>query len=315
MTQIRFGYWPRKIQLRIGRAEINPLLEFDANVALMEQNNRVANGWLYPPLITENERGGKPRQQTLIYAPRYGIEPTHSLSLPNSSKSQARGEFLIALLGMLEGLRLVPEGWGHFYRAAVKLNALSDVHCSPQDLETVLTTGQDFWNNATDNVRRLMFGAIHWRLFAESYGHEFERFAGQYTVLDTCWRICDALRPKWWQNWTGSQRLPAHAMRARLLAKEYGIPIPSWAKTRKSSGKTRTAVYSKLSKLRNGLIHEGLYGQKPIGFGYPKNFKGSTDLGLRAFNTRLILGILGTKCVYVNTSCETRCSFALDLNG
>ena len=313
MNEIKFGYWPRKIELRIGRAVIKPVRNYEDHVALMEQSSRALNGWLYPPLIAEAERGGRSLKQTLIYARRYSTAPTHSLLLPASLKSQARGEFLIALLGMMEGLRLVPEGWVHFYRTAIKLNALSDVHCNRQDLETVLAIGLNFWDRATVKIRRLMFGAIHWRLFAESYEHEFERFAGQYTVLDTCWKICeDHLPPKWWQKWTRSKGVP-HAIRARLLAKQYGIPIPSWAKTRKNSAKPTKAFYSKLSTLRNGLIHEGVYGQKPIGFGYPKNFKGSPDLALRAFNTRLILAILGVKCEYVTTSCETRCAFLLDL--
>lgn len=312
MEEIRFGYWPRKTELRTGRAVILPVGNYDEIVESMEQNERVVNGWLYPPLTVECERGTAPQRRTVIYARKYGVDSTHCLSLPRTSNSRTLGEFLIALLGMLEGLRLVPEGWFHFYCAAVKPHALSDVDCNRGDLEAVLAIAQDFWKATNVEVRRLMFGAIHWRLFSESYEHEFERFSGQYTVLDTCWKVCEHLDAKWWRKWVPKGK-PGHALRAKLLAKHCKMRVPSWAKTRKSRSKKGSNPFCKLSQLRNDFTHEGLYGKKPTAFGYPKNFKGSIDFQLAAFNTRLILAILGVKGGYVKSSSETHCPSALDL--
>lgn len=314
VKNINFGYWPRNIELHVGRTTVEPVRNFESTIAAIRESDRVVNGWFYPPLVPESERG---EQKRIIYARQYSLPPTHTLSLPHSSTADSLGEFLIALLGMLEGLRLVRQEWVHFYRTAVKSHALSDLDCTRNELEAVLAAGEIFWKDTTPKIRRLMFGAIHWRLFSESYEHEFERFAGQYTVLDTCCKVLEELRPKWWQKWKRWKKVPRlpHAAMARLLAKQLRIPVPSWARTRKSRSKGKKSDYCKLSRLRNRLIHEGLYGKKPIGFSFPRNLKPSIDLGLRAFNTRAILAILGVRCQYTRTSCESRCYFALDIDG
>lgn len=248
----------------------------------------------------------------------FQVSPTHCLSLPQTPGARFRGEFLIAALGILEGLRLIPEGWVHFYRAAIKPNTLSEVYCDRRDLEGVLRIADSFWTAAEPKVKRLTFGAIHWRLFSESYDHEFERFSAQYTVLDTCWNIFNLLEPGWvlhylasghapkWARGIANRKYPPHAFRPALLAKRYKMRFPSWARPLKGNS-------SRLSALRNRLVHEGRYGEEPIGFGYPKKFKGSIDFQLAAFNTRLILAILGVKCGYVTSSAETHSCFALDI--
>jgi hypothetical protein len=310
---IAFGYWPRKVELHAVHTVIRPLETYDNIVEAMQQNERVANGWLYPPLVAAYDRALATKKQPRIYQRVFCTGSTHCLVMPRSATSRQLGEFLIALLGMLEGLRLLPVGWNHFYRAAIKLHSLSEVDCGRQDLEHVLAIAQVFWQKADAEVRRLMFGAIHGRLFSESYEHEFERFGGQYTVLDTCWNICERLDGNWWTPWSPKNK-PGHVSRAKLLAKRYKMRVPSWAKTRKSRSKTKKSHFCKLSELRNNFFHEGLYGKTPTCFGYPKNFKGSIDFQLAAFNTRLILAILGVNCEYVRSSAETHCSWALDLD-
>lgn len=213
MEEIRFGYWPRKIELRTRRAVIRAVGNYDDIVESMEQNERVLNGWLYPPLTVEGERGTSPERRTVIYERKYRVDSTHCLSLPRTSSSRTLGEFLIALLGMLEGLRLVPEGWFHFYRAAVKRHSLSDIDCDHKDLEGVLAAAQGFWKRASREVRSLMFGAVHRRMLSESYEHEFERFSGQYIVLDTCWKIAGLLDPHWLQRYVHSGKIPKWTQR------------------------------------------------------------------------------------------------------
>jgi hypothetical protein len=296
--EIRFGYWARKLELQFGGALIRPIANFEVVVQSMKQHERVANGWLYPPLVSGRDRRNASSGETIVYQRVFGVNATHCLCLPRTLHARALGEFLIALLGMLEGLRLIPEKWVHFYRAAVKPHTLSDVYCDRADLEQVLTIGQTFWKAKNARIKRLMFGAIHWRVFSESYEHEFERFSGQYTVLDTCWKMYQLLEP------TAPKRL-AHARRPKWLAKQYGLRLPSWAKIRNG----RSAV----ATLRNGFFHEGLYGNGPIGFDYPKGFSGSIDFELAAFNTRLILAMLGVRSEYVRSSVQTRSQFLMGL--
>lgn len=112
---ILFGYWPRKIELCAGRAVIRPLDHYDEIVTGMKQNTRVANGWLYPPLVAAYDRNIAIEKQPRVYKRVFCTGTTHRLVIRRTATSRQLGEFLIALLGMLEGLRLVPEGWNHFY--------------------------------------------------------------------------------------------------------------------------------------------------------------------------------------------------------
>jgi hypothetical protein len=291
VAELKFGHWPRKSELNAGATIVRPLPNYDDVVAAVQGSDRVINGWYYPPLAAER-----------IYKRVYCLDSTHSLGVAPAPGARQWSEFVIALLGLLDGLRLIPEGWVHFYRTAVKLNSLSDVICRVNEIEQVLQIAESFWRSVTEHVRRLSFGAIHWRLFSESYEHEFERFNGQYAVLDTCYRIHCKLTP-------GGKGEPPHSKRAEFLAGHYSMETPSWAKTRMVNGR----LECDLSKLRNELVHEARYAGRPIGFEHP-GLTVPIDLTLGYFNTRLILALLGVKCAYVRSSVETRSQFALDLD-
>lgn len=319
LQQIKFGYWPRAMTLRAGSIVVEPLPDYQQTVESLGKEGRVANGWFYPPLRTA--RHPKTSTETpRIYESVYQLTLTHRIVVRKSARARELAEFLIAALGLIEGLRLLPEGWVHFYRAAVKPHMLSDVDCTRQDLEAVLLRAEAFWREATAEIRRLMLGAVHWRLFAESYEHEFERFSGQYTVFDTCWKLLELLEPGWLDRDMNNGKIPkrlrawasrrSHAVRPALISRHFRMAVPSWARVRKSRSKNTPEC--RLSDLRNEFIHEGLYGRRPIGFGHPKNFKGSIDFQLAAFNTRLILALLGVNCQYSRSSAETHCAFALD---
>ena len=144
-----------------------------------------------------------------------------------------------------------------------------------------------------------MFGAIHWLLLSQSYEHEFEEFGAQYTVLDSCYRVHTSLH----QN----IKYTHHAERPAFLASHYSIPEPPWATVR-SDGTCE------LSVVRNAFIHEGRYGAEPIGFSHPDS-RHNTVLELRAFNTRLILGLIGVDAAYVRSPVNTRQMHGLGLGG
>jgi hypothetical protein len=300
MAEIKFGYWPCKRELSAGVAQVRPLSDYDGTVQGISGSGRIANKWLYPPLTRAYDPKLAPDKQPEIYESVYRIKATHVLTLPDATDATKCGEFLIALLGMLEGLRLIPEEWGHFYRMAIERHTLCDLVCDRRDLEQVLEMALQFWRKSDTDVQRLIFGAIHWRLFSESYPHHFERFNGQYIVLDTCYRLHCRIFGK------PSSNDGLHATRPSFLAREHKVPVPSWAVI----GPDRTCD---LSRLRNKFFHEGLYGGQPIGFAYP-TFATSIDFELAAFNTRLILALLGVPCSYVRSDVATRSMHGLGLH-
>ncbi len=288
--KLKFGFWPRRCELRVSDIFIAPLAEFDSVVEGIAASGRVADNWFYPPLVRQYTSGVGSENQPLVADSAYGLPPTHRIDLPSSDGAEQRGNFLIATAGMLDGLRLIQQGWSHFYRCAVKLQTIGDVFCTSHEIEVVVAAALQFWDAADAEARHLIFGAIHWCMFADSYVHEFERFGAHYTVFDTCFRLhC---------HQAGKRITVPHAKRPSFLASQYDMPVPSWAVV-------ATDGSCELSKLRNEFIHEARYGGEPIGFAHPE-FNPSIDLQLLGFNMRLIVAMLGVDCTYIKSPVDTR---------
>jgi len=298
MTELKFGHWPKSWSITAGPIHIEPLPDYLRVVELVDGDDRAAGNWFHPPLTPVYVPGVPNEDSPLVYAPRYSLLPTHRLTLPDSD-GRTCGELLLAVLGMTEGLRLIPEDWGHFYKTAIRPHTLCDLICSKSDVAHILTNTYDFWTaHPTSEIRQGIFGAIHWLLFSQSYEHQFEEFGAQYIVLDACYHVHGLI------NCLSGLRVK-HAVRASYLASHYSIPVPTWA----SMGPNGTCG---LSEIRNAFIHEGRYGDDPIGFGHPTTYP-NIVLELKAFNTRLILGMLGIDCGYVRSPVNSRQMHGLDL--
>jgi hypothetical protein len=203
--------------------------------------------------------------------------------------------FAIALIGLVDGMRLVPNGWTHFYKAAIEPCKLTDLVIDEAELGKVVAFANVWWQAQDSQTRTRMFGAIHWYCFSGAYTHEFEEFAAKYTVLDTLYWIH--------HHRVGGDRV-RHACRAADLAAAYGMPVPPWAVVNNGS--------CRLADLRNELIHEGRFAGQPTGFAVPTEVT-PLSLQLTSFLSRLILAMLQVRCGYVTTPATGREMHGLDL--
>lgn len=298
-VEIKFGYWPRGWSLVTPNIRIKPIPQLSEVVDGVKASNQLLGRWLYPPLTFERSSDPGSEDRPSVYARSYSINPTHVIHVEGGADAKDFGELAIALLGLLEGMRLIPEGWCHFYRTAIEPHTLSDLVCGKSEIEEVLGILETFWNaNQTAEIRRCLFGSIHWLLFSQSYEHEFEQFAAQYIVLDSCFKLHTDINGK-------PNGRVTHSERPLFLARAYGIPQPGWANIRADGT-------SELSTLRNEFVHEGRYGGEPIGFAH-STIRPPITLQLKAFNTRVILGLLGVDCEYVRSPVDTRQMHGLDL--
>jgi hypothetical protein len=289
MATTRFGFWPRRWRIEVAALRAEPLPNYAEIVAAITGNERVFEGWIYPPLRRASYSG---RSGPEVPSKVYGLPPTHELNSSDDSPDFA--SFAIASIGLLDGMRLVPEGWSHFYKASIEPAKLVDFYCDQPEMTRAIDLASRWWHGADNESQKRMFGAIHWYCFTAAYEHDFERFGGLYTVLDTLYSIHEL---------QGGTQSPRHSERAATLAMTYGIPVPPWAITHEKG--------CALSKLRNEFIHEGRYGGEPIGFAFPKD---SITLELSAFLTRLILAMLGVECGYVHSLVTTRQMHGLDFS-
>jgi hypothetical protein len=282
----RFGWLPDAARYDTPRMSIAPETEFDPARAGMSIRGS-ENGWLYAPSSDRDPSGS---------FQRFELPPTHILTISGTSDDETHN-FIITFFGWLHGLRLVPKGWGHFYRVAIKRGALVDFVCSGKNVPRLLELAERFWiDHQTDGAAKTLFGALHWYLFCQSYYHAFERFLAQYMVLDTLHET---------HRLTCGRRSTTHAARVKFLSGELGLELPAWGRV---IGKD-----CELSKIRNELVHESKFAGEPIGFAVTSR-ETNILLGLQAFNGRLIAAIVGAHGAYSRSSSETQQVHGFDLD-
>jgi hypothetical protein len=294
MSKTRFGFWPRPWHVAAAGLSVEPVADYADVVEAINKHERAFDGWMHPPL---GRRFSSALGLSLPWMPAkaYGLPSTHEMSL--DTDDEALADFSIALIGLLDGMRLVREGWNHFYKTPIEPAKLVDFVCSESEMSRAIDMATRRWRALDKECQKWMFGAIHWYCFTAAYEHNFERFGGLYTVLDTLYCIHERLT---------SSRV-THAKRAVVLAETHQIPVPDWAQVHTINNKD----VSRLSALRNEFFHEGRYGGEPIGFDFPEE---NITLELEAFVTRLILGMLSIKCAYVQTAATTQQTHGLDLS-
>ena len=270
-----FGWLPEAITIVGSEFRIEPLPDLSNVVKLVRDCEFVEKDWFYPPPLE-----GPPVRA----AEYFQLPATHQLQV-EQQVPQERVDFLIAAFGFLMGLRIVPARWIHFYRAYLKPHVLVGFYIEDAALTRILELAWSAWAAGTPDIRKMLFGALHWHMFSRSYEHAFEVFNAQYTVLDTCWRI-HSVRIR--------QPRVSHAKRIVALGAHYRIPLPAWAAI--DDGKT-----SYLSRLRNSLIHEGFFAGEPIAFGHPREHP-AIHLELFHYNTRLLLALLGEDSWFVHSA-------------
>lgn len=304
-TSLKFGWLPRKSSYSTPMAQVSPLPGIEKAIAEVNNSDRVGAGWFYPPLIAR--RGTEPSADLLPRMPHrwFTLPTTHRIDIQRNLDPRDRlPHFLVLVLGLLCGIRLLPAGWGHFYKTPIREGTLCDFEPSEPAIEHCLSLAESFWTqHSGTNAPTRILGAIHWHLFGDSYEHSFERFGAQYTVLDAAWTVH--------QEISKAKGKTPHAQRAAELALHYRVPVPQWASL--TNGKT-----SILSEVRNKLIHEGFYGEEPIGFTHPTR-KPNIDFELKLFNTRLLLALIGLSDSvlmppgYIGTSVSTHSTYYLAL--
>jgi hypothetical protein len=298
----KFGFYPYANTFVAGKIRIEPLSNIAHAIGRVTNANRVNNDWFYPPLVSDRLSVGlisplKPLVSPQVYARRYQLPVTHVLHHSGTS-SVERVHFLILCTGFLLGMRLLPEGWGHFSKTPVEKHKLTDLNVSDREVERCLLLFDKFWRGHNARVRRMMFSAINAFQLAQSYEHQYEELTFQYVSLDSIYRLfveCGHISEV---TARGKRLSRLHSERPRLICKKLGIRFPHWAK--KKRGKNANA----LSELRNDLFHQGIIGNKAVGFA-PIPSPGVL-LSVKALNCRALLYLLGLRDPYISSPLTTR---------
>lgn len=296
--ELKFGFMREEDQITWSSGVIKPLTECKSTIAALDASGRTCDGWLYPPLVDALGEPPMGMPHPKVHAKVFELASTHRITVTSGPQEPDYVNFIIGLFGLLKGLRLVPEGWNHFYRVPTQCRKLNDFRAGNSSIAKTLELGTEFWlKNNDPKVRQGIFVAIHWHLFGQLYEHQFEQFNAQYIVLDSCFALHNIL--------SGDER-GNHGERPSIMCAAYELSLPLWVQLGSNSKKYPIA------DLRNRYFHEGIYGGAPIGFAHSTEMP-SIDLELTAFNARLILAIIGVRNYYTRSPVNNGQYYNFDL--
>lgn len=305
MTEIEFGFLPTSTQFEVDNIIVQPLANAADVIASVLELGLIDGQWIYPAIVDKSVLSNVLTQSKIdkiqVPAARFELPTTHIL-VHKQTKDIERTKFLVSMMGFFLGLRLMPKGWGHFYRTPVALHTLSDFHVANDELQQCIVYADRFWlQHRKKKMRTLIFSAVNAFQIAQSYQHDYERFLFLYTALDTCMEMLQEVFPTKFQK----KRI-RHWQYARLMVDFLEIkPLPKWARKRRKLTKTV------LSETRNAAIHDGLIAGVP--FGHDVIGQDMLELELTNLISRAIIRILGVSCRYTSTAINTRQQHSIDL--
>lgn len=295
---MKFGFLIDKKSVHCNSFSIETLPEFDDILNCFYDKAKVSNGWIYgaEEELKKNSNELKKFKQrgpiTCNISP-FQMRSTHQIQMANSDEDHLR--FLIMGYGFLQGLFLLLENYSYLWRIPYEPGKLNGLILCGNDRENGMEKINCFYQNANPQERKQAFAIMHWFLIGQSYSSQWDKFEAQYKVLDGVFTL--AKFPK-------SPKIP-HTQRPVKLAAKYGIKLPQWAELNLNSGKS-----SKLSILRNELIHEAKFNGEPIGYAHPSE---NYTLEFKSFNMKLICAILGIDTPYLQANPTTRDQFGWDI--
>lgn len=289
---MNFGFINLKYDFSTKYMTISTLPNLEEITECIRKKCWIENDWLYPPIELVD---GRPTQPFIIYE----LPVSHNLEF-NKSENEELYHFIILLFGFLNGMQLVPEKWGHFYKTPFKKGKLVSFHLNKQEIIKILDIAYETYINSSGEIRKMLYSAIHWFLLGQSYIHGFEKFDAQYRVTDCCFKLFQKIHKTEFEYSKKDKKLNIichtnkcidfkvrnlpHSKRIEVLCLFYKIPIPWWACY------NGFLDNSKISSFRNDLLHEAIYCNEPIGIKIENH---NYDFWLSKLNERIILLLLG----------------------
>lgn len=294
----RFGFLLTDCSFKFNGGSIEPLPDFDKRLAAVLPLENPDDGFAYPDMVqrTRWPVGREDLKEKIAGTRRpehlWKLPASHVLRLSSRSKRDLEREdawFLINLLAYLFGVRLTLEGWSFDGRVPLRLYRTCGMAFVSSTAAHFVSHSYRTWRGWPKRTRHLFSTLLYNHSRVASYEWDWEQFREQYTVLDALWRVAEdsglAVCPR--RPGRGDKRDGSlHWRRLHGLGKAFGVRRP------RNLGR-------RIVRLRNELIHEGLWDGEPPGTGAPRGHKDASDL--RRLTQRVIPAVLGYRADFVRT--------------
>lgn len=284
-----FGFIPQRLDLLWDRGQIRTLECFEEAVRWFDAHSN-RDGYLYPPLIQWRSVGSEGESERLESTERPAllqrIPATHELRLRHSFTDQRTGRlsdagFIVRFLGFLLGHRCQFADWWVDGRILARKH--NDYHIFLPDIVSVcLERALNAWSTWPRRDQTVFTNALFLHNRAPGYEWDWERFQGEYQVLDA---LCSMACRRHGIT-TKGHVLRGHVPRIEALCNHFGLA-------------RNPDLVRQIVNLRNDLVHEALWGGQ-VPTSAPK---GVFDLPffIHHLNQRLGLAILGFTHDYMRT--------------
>ncbi|MFV0348040.1 MAG: hypothetical protein ACK5JO_05585 [Halodesulfovibrio sp.] len=244
----QFGYLPEHCDITYGNITITTLYDLTQKIEGVESSITTHRGWIYAPIVGTIDN--PPIKSSRIFH----LPKTHIIT-HHKAISVHHLDFILWIFGYLQGIRFTPEGHGYIDATPIKKHQINDFIILRNSARHSLAIADTFFKKQKNNNSSLFIAsAIHCIMLSSipNYLH-FEKFNLMIQSIDACWKSIQEM------NITQIKKTIPHAQRIRIMCETLKIPTPEWAQCDKN-GKTY------ISSIRNSLIHEGLYFNKPLGY-------------------------------------------------
>lgn len=290
---MQFGFLTDKREIHCKKFSIQPVTDFEEILSQFYKSAKVSNGWIYGPEV-ELKKNSREEQKfknrgPICCASSYHIKSTHEIKGTITEDNLLR--FLIIGYAFLQGVYLSPDSDIVLWKIPYEPGTLNGLLLFGNDYENGLEQIYKYSQTVNENELKQTFAILHWYLIGQTYRFEWDKFEAQYKVLDGIFRL-------------SKLSANSHAHRPVILAEKFNLELPKWAELNK------TKKSSPLSIIRNKLVHEAIYANKPIGYAHPNE---NYSLEFRSFNTKLICNILGIDTPYLKSIPGSRSRFGWDI--
>jgi hypothetical protein len=242
-------------------------------------SNTGSDEFLYPPT-----------QKDLLHRlpASHGIE-LHDVTGEQEALRKGIAGFAMHFTGFLFGHRCHFENW--WVDGRVSMKPQSDFSCvRVVDIAFCIERAIHTWSNWNDRMQRVAINALFLHNRTHMYHWDWERFQSGYTVLDAAYKIANAVY---------GVRAPKHEERINTLCSRFGLA-------------KNTTYVSGITRLRNDLIHEGLWdGGMPGEARGEDSFRGSYRIA--RICSRLFFALFKIEADYIRSPWWSLGHFSLKL--
>jgi hypothetical protein len=242
---IRFGFLSERLETTFSHGSIVPVANFE-HIAKAISKLLHKDGYLYPPI--EKERVIKPGSKHVRTIPKtkrpahlFCIPASHALHIvPIRSEIKVREEsaaFIIYLLAFLFETRLQFEYWYIDGRIPIG-HDIKPLASYSRVLGNQLSLGYKIWSEWKKPEQERFLNILYMFSRSDIYRWDWEMFLFQYSVLDACWKMGQALF---------HFKANSHGKRVHEIYSHFGLKGQLLDETKD------------FAKLRNDLVHEATW--------------------------------------------------------